>query len=75
MLLYIKIFIWYVGKESREEKVKLEISEDNRDNLQSYGITFFDQHCCLSSLNSLSNLFPSIKFHFAEKTQMMLVAL
>ena len=30
------------GKESREEKVQLEISEDNRDNQQSYGIAFFD---------------------------------
>ena len=28
----------HVGKESREEKVQLEILEDNRDNQQSYGI-------------------------------------
>ena len=35
----------HVGKESREEKVQLEISEDNRDNQQSYGIASFDQHC------------------------------
>ena len=65
----------HFGKESREEKVQLEISEDNRDNHQSYGITSFDQYCCLSSKNSLSNYFPSIKFHFAEETQMNLVAL
>ena len=51
----------HVGKEIREEKVQLEISEDNRDNQQSYGIAFFDQHCCLSSKNSFSNLFSQYK--------------
>ena len=51
----------HVGKESREEKVQLEISEDNRDNQQSHGIAFFDQHCFLSSLNSLPNLFSQYK--------------
>ena len=51
----------HVGKESREEKVQLEISEDSRDNQQSYGIAFFDQPCCLSSKNSLSNLFSQYK--------------
>ena len=35
---------WFnVGKENREEKVYLAISENNRDNQQSYGIAFFDQ--------------------------------
>ena len=53
---------WFMsGKESREEKVQLEISEDNRDNQQSYGIACFDQHYCLSSVNSLSNLFSQYK--------------
>ena len=51
----------HVGKESREAKVQLEKSEDNRDNQQSYGIAFFDQHGCLSSKNSLSNLFSQYK--------------
>ena len=65
----------HVGKESKDEKVQLEISEDNRDNQQSYSIAFFDQHCCLSSKNSLIIYFPSIKFHFAEETQKTLEAL
>ena len=64
----------HVGRESREEKVQLEISEDNRDNQQSYGIAFFDQRC-LSSKNSLIIYFPSIKFHFAEEMQKTLEAL
>ena len=51
----------HVGKESREEKVQLEILEDNRDNQQRYSFAFFDQHCCLSSKNSLSNLFSQYK--------------
>ena len=45
----------------REGKKGREISEDNRDNQQSYSIAFFDQHCCLSSENSLSNLFSQYK--------------
>ena len=45
----------------REGKKGREISEDNRDNQQSYSIAFFDQHCCLSSKNSFSNLFSQYK--------------
>ena len=51
----------HVGKESREEKVQLQTSEENRDNQHSYGIASFDQHCCLSSKNFLSNLFSQYK--------------
>jgi len=58
----------HVGKETREEKVQLEISEDSSNNQQSYGIAFFDQPCCLSSKNSLSNIiFPALNFSLLKK--------
>ena len=60
----------HVGKESREEKVQLKISEDNRDDnkvtvslsLTNIVVWVLKTPCLI--------YFPSIKFHFAEETQM-----
>ena len=65
----------HVGKESREEKVQLKISEDNRDDnkvtvslsLTNIVVWVLKTPCLI--------YFPSIKFHFAEETQKTLVAL
>ena len=57
------------------KKFYLEIWEDRRDNNQSYDSRITILTLFLSSLNSLSDLFPSIKFHDVEETHMMLVAL
>ena len=70
---------WFMsGRKVGKRKFSWKYRQDNRDNQQCYGIAFFDQHCCLLFVWDKTPCliyFPRRKFHFAEETQMTLVAL